>query len=85
MNGRKRRSLLLGAAFVSGLALWTASVVLLGVSEPWDSPRYWIACLAALFLSALFGCLIGRRAWVAGVLVVCAQLPVMLVQRVPVR
>ena len=60
------------------LIFWQAVTVILGASEPWDSPDYLAWYVASLGLSAFFGYAFDRHAWRWGVIIVFAQLPVLL-------
>lgn len=76
----RRWWLVAAALLAASLAYWEAVVRTTGAREPWDAPGYWIILYpAALALSAAGGALLQRRAWLAGAIVVAAQLPVMLV------
>jgi len=70
--------LLLPLAFGVGAALWAAASLVLGVAEPWDTEGFWPVYGIALALSTLFGAVAVRRAWLPGVLIIWALLPVML-------
>jgi len=71
------------AALLAGIVLWGGVSLILDVAEPWDSPGYWPAYLIALALSFAFGHFGRSRAWLSGVLLVFAQIPVMLLQSGP--
>lgn len=73
------RSVLLGALIsaIVGIAYWAAVSGMLGGGEPWDASAYWtLAYPGALLLSAVLGFAMPVRAWVWGVIVVFAQVPV---------
>jgi hypothetical protein len=61
----------------SGILLWAVASIGLHTAEPWDSPNYWTAYLIAIGVSAAWGYLLPDRAWLWGLLVMCAQVPVM--------
>jgi hypothetical protein len=64
-------------AIASGL-FWQLVCHMGGVTEPWDAAGYWsIWYPASIVLAALAGALFIRRAWLAGVIVTFAQMPVM--------
>ena len=51
--------------------------MLSGAAEPWDSPSYGIAYLVALAVALIAGLVIGHGAWLIGLALSFAQLPVM--------
>lgn len=64
-----------------GIAAWSVFGAATGVAEPWDAGIYWTLAYPALLLaSGLAGAWLRRRAWLAGLVLTLAQLPVMLVQ-----
>jgi hypothetical protein len=65
------------AALLIGLIYWQLVCLWAGVSEPWDAKAYGVFYAVSLGLSALLGPVFPSRAWLAGVLLVFAQLPVM--------
>lgn len=73
------RPVLFGALMsaVVGLAYWAVVSGMLGGGEPWDAAAYWtLAYPGALLLSAVLGFAMPTRAWIWGVIVVFAQVPV---------
>lgn len=70
---------LLSAAIVaaSGVLLWGLASLGMHSAEPWDAPGFWYAYLAAVALSAFWGWLFPKRAWLWGLIVIFAQAPVM--------
>lgn len=66
------------AAFALGLVFWTFVSLREGVAEPWDAPRYWtVHYPLSLVISALAALAFKRHAWVSGLAITLAQLPVM--------
>jgi len=62
---------------IVGVAYWAAVSGMLGGGEPWDAAAYWtLAYPGALLLSAILGFAMPPRAWLWGVVVACAQVPV---------
>jgi hypothetical protein len=67
-------------AAVGGTALWTATALLGGRAEPWDSGLYWtVSYPFALILAAGLGYLFPRRPWLWALLLIYSQLLVMAV------
>ena len=64
--------------FVGSIAYWQGVSLLSVNAEPWDSPGYGIAYLLALGIALVAGWVIGRKAWLIGLAISFAQLPVML-------
>lgn len=63
--------------FFAGVAYWLVVSRLTGAPEPWDSAAYWTwAYPGLLVLSAIAGPFMPARAWLAGVILTLAQLPV---------
>lgn len=60
--------------------LWIIANWVSRTSEPWDSQNFGIFYLLALGIAAGFGYVFPSRAWLWGVIIIFAQLPVMLVQ-----
>lgn len=76
-----RRSVALGAciAAVIGIAYWAVASAMAGGDEPWDAPAYWtLAYPGALLVSAVLGVTMPGRAWLWGLIVVFAQVPVVI-------
>ena len=66
------------ALLLVSLLYWQLVSQFSGAKEPWDADGYWrIWYPGSLALSALAGCVLRRRSWLAGVIVTFAQLPVM--------
>jgi hypothetical protein len=66
-------------AGVSGLVLWTATAIIGGNREPWDSGLYWsLSYPIALGLSAALGFVFPHGAWRWAAVLVCSQFVVML-------
>jgi hypothetical protein len=61
----------------SGVLLWGVASFGMHTAEPWDSPNFWTAYLMAVGMSAIWGFVFPRRAWVWGLTVMYAQMPVM--------
>ncbi|WP_152608635.1 hypothetical protein [Croceibacterium mercuriale] len=57
---------------------WQGVSMVSGAAEPWDSPAYGIAYLVALAIALAAGLVIGRAAWLIGLAISFAQIPVML-------
>lgn len=75
------RSVAFGAciAAVIGIAYWAVASGMAGGGEPWDAPAYWtLAYPGALLVSAVLGFAMPARAWLWGVIVVFAQVPVVI-------
>lgn len=63
---------------VVGALYWQLVCRTGGVTEPWDAAPYWrLWYPLSLAIAALGGVGLGSRAWLAGVIVTFAQLPVM--------
>ena len=76
-----RRSVAFGAciAAVIGIAYWAVASAMAGGDEPWDAPAYWtLAYPGALLVSAVLGVAMPGRAWLWGLIVVFAQVPVVI-------
>lgn len=76
-SGAAQRAYLI--AGVGGVALWSATALLGGRAEPWDTGLYWtvsypLALLAAGFLGYFFP----RRPWRWAFLLICSQAVVMI-------
>ena len=66
------------ALLLVSLLYWQLVSQFSGAKEPWDADGYWLIWYpGSLALSALSGFLLGRRGWLAGMIVTFAQLPVM--------
>jgi hypothetical protein len=66
-------------AGIIGLVLWTATAIVGGTREPWDSGLYWsLSYPAALGLSAALGFIFPHGAWRWAAMLVCSQLIIML-------
>jgi len=62
----------------AGIAYWYSVSLVVGVIEPWDADGFWrLWYPVALFLSAAAGFVFGKRSWLAGLLIVFAQTPVL--------
>jgi hypothetical protein len=61
----------------AGGALWVGFNLLTGVGEPWDHSLFGVAYAIALVGSAILGAFALSSAWIAGVAIVFAMLPVM--------
>ncbi len=68
------------AALVIGFAYWLTANKWLEVSEPWDSAFFLPVYCGAIVLSLVLGLIVGGRSWLLGAIIVCAMLPVMLLQ-----
>ena len=65
------------ALLLVSLLYWQLVSQFSGAKEPWDADGYWrIWYPGSLVISALSGFLLGRRGWLAGMIVTFAQLPV---------
>lgn len=65
-------------AALSGTALWTATSLLGGRAEPWDTDLYWtVSYPLALILAAGLGYLFPRRSWLWALLLIYSQIFVM--------
>ena len=64
--------------FGVSVVYWEAVSMLSGAAEPWDSPAYGVAYLVALAIALAAGLVIGRAAWLIGLAISFAQIPVML-------
>ena len=68
-----------GSAAVIGIAYWAVASGMTGGGEPWDAPAYWtLAYPGALLVSAMLGFAMPARAWLCGLIVVFAQVPVVI-------
>lgn len=77
-TGTRRLWPRIAALAIVGIACWAAVCRIEGVPEPWDADRYWrIWYPVSLIPCAIGGPLLHPRAWLAGVIVTAAQLPVM--------
>ena len=63
--------------FFIGAAFWVSFNLIMGVGEPWDHPLFWVGYLVANIGAAVLGALASSSAWVAGVAIIFAMLPVM--------
>ncbi|MET0328371.1 MAG: hypothetical protein ABW163_06340 [Luteimonas sp.] len=64
-------------SLVCGLAYWSLASAFIGGGEPWDAGAYWTLWYpGALVLSAALGLVFPARAWIWGLLVLLAQVPV---------
>ena len=71
-------ALKLAGIAILAVAYWQLVSTLTGAPEPWDARAYWtLAYPASVALSAIAGRFLGKRAWLAGIVVTFAQLPVM--------
>ena len=67
------------ALFAAATLYWVRVASAAGVAEPWDATAYWrLWYPLALLVSALAGWFFPRHGWLAGVTVIVAQLPVLL-------
>ncbi len=67
-------------SLVCGLAYWGLASWMIGGGEPWDAGTYWTLWYpGALLLSLALGLAFPARAWLWGLLVVLAQIPVVAV------
>jgi len=65
-------------AAVAGAAIWTATMILAGGREPWDTGLYWTAAYPlAVTVSAVLGYLSPRKPWRWAVILMLMQLLVM--------
>ena len=79
MNEKSSR-LAYGIAIVAGAILWTATSVMSGEREPWDSSIYWIVAYpAAMVVAGLLGCVFPQKPWRWAVVVMFMQIIVMVV------
>lgn len=63
----------------ASLAFWAVASLLAGVEEPWDAPGFWTVIYpAGLGLSAVLGFMLARFQWIAGAIVMFAQIPVVM-------
>ncbi|NIJ29264.1 hypothetical protein FHT00_001197 [Sphingomonas insulae] len=66
------------ALLIAGGVYWQVVCQLDRVAEPWDAARYWTLWYPVSFvLAAVAGAAMPKRAWLAGIIVTAAQLPVM--------
>jgi len=66
-------------AAIAGMALWSATAILGGRAEPWDSGFYWtVSYPLALLASALLGYLYPRRPWRWALVLINSQLLIMI-------
>jgi len=64
-------------AAIVGVGYWATVSGVLGGGEPWDAAAYWtLVYPGALLLSAILGFAMPVRAWLWGIIVVFAQVPV---------
>lgn len=60
---------------LASLFYWWIAGQVSGVAEPWDAPSYWRLWVPlSLGIAALAGAWLGRRGWMAGAVVMLAQL-----------
>lgn len=75
MSGAAARAI--GLAGIA-IAYWFMVGAVDGVHEPWDAARYWwLWYPLSLVIAGVGGRYLRRRAWLAGVIVTFAQVPVM--------
>ena len=75
-----RPAALCGGALVGGTILWAGFNRIHNISEPGDHAAFGSAYAGALILTGILGALAQRHAWLAGLKVVFAMLPVMLME-----
>ena len=76
-----KRPVFVGAciAAIVGIAYWAAVSGMLHGGEPWDADAFWtLVYPGALLLSAILGFAMPTRAWLWGLIVVFAQVPVVI-------
>ncbi len=74
-----RRSIQIVCLLIIGGLYWQLVSATTGYGEPWDAPTYWsLAYPFSLILSAIGGGFMRKSGWLAGVLIIFSQLPVML-------
>lgn len=63
-----------------GLVYWSAYSAIVATNEPWDGPNYWSAAYpGSMVIAVALGFVWRRRAWITGLSLTYAQLPIMLV------
>lgn len=68
------------AASLIGLVYWSSYRAIASVYEPWDGPDYWsVAYPGSMVIAFGLGLLWRRRAWITGLCLTFAQLPIILV------
>lgn len=62
-----------------GIVYWSAFSALVATNEPWDGAYYWSAAYpGSMILAIALGFVFRRRAWITGLSLTFAQLPIML-------
>lgn len=62
----------------AGGLYWALLCQMSGTNEPWDAAAYWTLWYpASLALSAMAGCFLKSRGWLAGALLTFAQIPIL--------
>lgn len=68
-----------GVVTIVGLFYWSSVSAIAGTKEPWDAPAYWSAAYPiSMVLAVALGFAFRRRAWITGLALTFAQLPIML-------
>ena len=63
-----------------GLLYWTAYSMIVATDEPWDGLHYWsVAYPGSMVIAAVTGFVFRRRAWITGLSLTFAQLPIILI------
>lgn len=63
-----------------GLVYWSAFSAIVGTNEPWDGAYYWSAAYpGSIVVAIVLGLVWRRRAWITGLSLTFAQLPIILV------
>ena len=63
-----------------GLVYWTAFSAIVATKEPWDGPFYWSAAYpGSIAIALVLGFVFRRRAWITGISLTFAQLPIIAV------
>ena len=65
---------------VIGLLYWMAYSTIVATEEPWDGLHYWsVAYPGSMVIAAVIGLVFRRRAWITGLSLTFAQLPIILI------
>jgi hypothetical protein len=63
-----------------GLVYWSAFSAIFATNEPWDGPYYWSAAYpGSMVIAVALGLVWRQRAWITGLSLTFAQLPIILV------